>query len=162
MWVQLHFGTWARLAVLFRGWKRYQTRAKRWQVRGGRRRNSSSTASVTRLKYPPFAFCLSPAPTVDPGSLPPTSATPLSVSSPQSVQLQPRQGELCFLALNLSAAGNAFRKQEVLAERGDPQVLLQLLWEPSAGFSFASQKNLKLLPEFHRLTSSCRCSSEVD
>lgn len=90
MWVQLRFGTWAGLAALFRGWKRYQTRAKRWRVRGGRRRNSSSTAPVIRLKYPPFAFCLSPALSLDPVSLPPTSVTPLSISSP-SVRSQPLQ-----------------------------------------------------------------------
>lgn len=113
MWVQLRFATWARLAVLFRGQKRYQTRAKRWQVRGGRRRNSSSTASVIRLKYPPFAFCLSSS-VCRFWFLPPTSVAPLSVSSP-SVRSQPHQEESCFSALNLSAADNAFRKKEVLA-----------------------------------------------
>lgn len=104
------------------GGKRYQTRAKRWQWREGRRWNSSSKAPVIWLKcqssLSSLFFSLSQsglfvplAPSRDPGSLSPTSVAPQSVRNHIYPQVQSvcsitfSLKEFHFSAVKLSEAG---------------------------------------------------------
>lgn len=114
-------------------------------------------------------FSLAPPVFVYPDLFPPISVVLKNTFSRKyGPSVKSSQEEFCISALNNASAGTCSFNRKYLQTGGSPGSSVDISYWHMMGFlhvclSFASTEESRVPPRwFHRLRSSCRCSSEVD
>lgn len=165
---RLSFGTWATVAVLFCGRKRYQARIKRHDRRGkegGFAKQLMPEISSLDLLSSTGGLFFSPPRSVCRSWF---GSSHIGRTSQNTSNQSQSSRSFSFAALNVTSAGKPPVNSECLQRGGSSGSSVAVsLWHVMELLQVSisvllPQKNLKFLPdEFHRLRSSHRCSSEV-